>query len=150
DPVGGLETFGNNPVAARSIRELDLTDLRDTVRANDENVVSTLQLLHCALRNQNRVLSRRDRESHATELAGTKHTARAWEGCLQRQRPCLATHASANDSDAAFLWVHGSVGEDQFESSVLLCFRAPFRGGGSCESEVLGFRDREVEPDRVE
>ena len=151
DPVGWLQSLGDDPGAPGLVGHLDLSDLGYAVGTHHKHVVGPLKLLHRSLRNDDGVLAGGDGKPDPAELAWAQQTVGIGKGGLNRQRTGLGADTTAHHRYATLLGEHRTVGQNQLQPGCPAADPSPsLRLARPSVGQVFRLRNREIEPDGIE
>ncbi len=117
--IAGFQPLLNDPPIANALAHDHSALLHLVVRPHSEDGLQALHVLDGSLRDQQGAGPLAGGRADAAELPRQKRVPRIGEGGLEFQGPGLRIHLIDGILHAALEWVHGAVGQHQFERGLL-------------------------------
>ncbi len=147
-PLAALQPFLDDPLAADLLAGGHLARLDLVAFADHDDRVGALQLLHRALRDEQRVLHHLRLGLHLAVEPGAERPPGVGEGEVHAEGPGLRVDGAVDEDELARVGMLGAVGEDEDGWALRgLCLGVPHRAG---EPEVVGLGDGDADADGVD
>src|SRR6266446_5682202 len=149
DPLARFQPLPDDPQGADSLAELNLSHVHRIVGPNHGDLMDALQILHGALRNEQRAFFHVDDGSHLRVLAGTQEIGRVREHTPDADGAGRRPDRAVQDRDRPPIGVRRPVGEGDLEVVLPLAVTTGHRAA-LAQSEVLLLADRELDINRID